>query len=101
MNIMIENNLIDEFLNYLKFERHFSPHTAKCYAADLAQFCAFLVGDLAAAGGHQNFTERTVKPAAHLAAEGGPDRASGVAVAVAESTVQQKLRDTQTEQVKA
>ena len=43
--IMIENSLIDEFLNYLKFERHFSPHTAKCYAADLAQFCAFLVGD--------------------------------------------------------
>ena len=39
---MSESPLIDEFLNYLKFERHFSPHTAKCYAADLAQFCAFL-----------------------------------------------------------
>ncbi|MFO0973733.1 MAG: site-specific tyrosine recombinase/integron integrase [Phycisphaerae bacterium] len=35
--------LIQEFLNYLRFERHFSPHTAKCYAADLAQFCDFLV----------------------------------------------------------
>lgn len=34
--------LIDEFLNYLRFERHFSPHTAKCYAADLTQFCEFL-----------------------------------------------------------
>ncbi len=34
--------LIDEFLNYLRFERHFSPHTAKCYAADLHQFCEFL-----------------------------------------------------------
>lgn len=34
--------LIDEFLNYLKFERHFSPHTAKCYAADLYQFCAYI-----------------------------------------------------------
>ncbi len=39
---MSDNNLIDEFLNYLRFERHFSPHTAKCYAADLAQFCEFL-----------------------------------------------------------
>ena len=35
-------NLIDEFLNYLRFERHFSPHTAKCYSADLRQFCGFL-----------------------------------------------------------
>ncbi len=34
--------LIDEFLNYLRFERHFSPHTAKCYAADLRQFCEFM-----------------------------------------------------------
>ncbi|HEY3246109.1 MAG TPA: tyrosine recombinase XerC [Phycisphaerae bacterium] len=39
---MSENTLINEFLNYLKFERHFSPHTAKCYAADLGQFCAHL-----------------------------------------------------------
>jgi integrase/recombinase XerC len=41
---MSENTLIDEFLNYLRFERHFSPHTAKCYAADLNQFCEFLTG---------------------------------------------------------
>jgi len=41
---MSENILIDEFLNYLRFERHFSPHTAKCYAADLHQFCDFLQG---------------------------------------------------------
>lgn len=39
---MSEITLIDEFLNYLRFERHFSPHTAKCYAADLAQFCEFM-----------------------------------------------------------
>jgi integrase/recombinase XerC len=39
---MSDNILIDEFLNYLRFERHFSPHTAKCYAADLHQFCDFL-----------------------------------------------------------
>lgn len=41
---MSEINLIDDFLNYLRFERHFSPHTAKCYAADLHQFCEFLSG---------------------------------------------------------
>lgn len=39
---MNENKLINEFLSYLRFERHFSPHTAKCYAADLNQFCGFL-----------------------------------------------------------
>lgn len=39
---MIEIPLISEFLNYLSFERHFSPHTAKCYSADLKQFCEYL-----------------------------------------------------------
>ncbi|HSW47224.1 MAG TPA: site-specific tyrosine recombinase/integron integrase [Phycisphaerae bacterium] len=39
---MSANTLIEEFLNYLRFERHFSPHTAKCYAADLHQFCEYL-----------------------------------------------------------
>ncbi len=98
--IMKENSLIDEFLNYLKFERHFSPHTAKCYAADLAQFCSFLVGDMSGASGHQNFTERTTKAVARQSAEGGREAGSG-GVAVAEATMQQKLRDAQTEQVKS
>ena len=39
----MENNiLIQDFLNYLKLERHFSSHTAKCYGADLTQFSQFL-----------------------------------------------------------
>jgi integrase/recombinase XerC len=42
---MTECPVIEEFLNYLRFERHFSPHTAKCYAADLDQFCGFLNQD--------------------------------------------------------
>ncbi len=42
---MNENPLISEFLNYLRFERHFSPHTAKCYAADLEQYCWFISQD--------------------------------------------------------
>ena len=33
---------IQEFLNYLKFEKRFSDHTAKCYGADLSQFSEFL-----------------------------------------------------------
>lgn len=35
-------SLVQQFINYLRAERHFSPHTAKCYAADLQQFCGFL-----------------------------------------------------------
>lgn len=46
-----EHPLITDFLNYLRFERHFSPHTGKCYAADLRQFCQFLVGGANAAAG--------------------------------------------------
>jgi len=34
--------VIQDFLNYLKFEKHFSEHTAKCYGTDLEQFCDFL-----------------------------------------------------------
>jgi len=34
--------VIQEFLGYLKHERHFSAHTAKCYGADLRQFSGFI-----------------------------------------------------------
>jgi len=101
---MKENSLIDEFLNYLKFERHFSPHTAKCYAADLAQFCAFLSGDTAGAAGRQNF----VPPGSHRAgaanaSAGVPTTGStgGDLAVLTDTTVQQKLRDVDTEQVKS
>ena len=36
--------IIHEFLDYLNFEKHFSEHTAKCYRADLEQFCGHLAG---------------------------------------------------------
>lgn len=39
---MTATNLTSEFISYLRHERHFSPHTAKCYAADLQQFCGYL-----------------------------------------------------------
>jgi len=41
---MEESITIQKFLDYLRFERRFSEHTAKCYGADLAQFGEFLVG---------------------------------------------------------
>ncbi len=51
MTADVAHPLIEEFLNYLRFERHFSPHTAKCYAADLQQYCEFLVyGETAGTG---------------------------------------------------
>ncbi|HPC95012.1 MAG TPA: tyrosine recombinase XerC [Sedimentisphaerales bacterium] len=37
------NAIVEQFLNYLKFEKRFSEHTAKCYGADLAQFGDFLL----------------------------------------------------------
>lgn len=42
---MEENTIIHKFLDYLKFERRFSEHTAKCYGADLTQFGEFLQGE--------------------------------------------------------
>jgi integrase/recombinase XerC len=35
--------ITQEFLSYLKYEKHFSDHTAKCYGADLEQFAGFLL----------------------------------------------------------
>ncbi|HEW78726.1 MAG TPA: tyrosine recombinase XerC [Phycisphaerales bacterium] len=40
---MEDSVVIQEFLNYLNFEKRFSEHTAKCYGADLRQFGQFLI----------------------------------------------------------
>jgi len=97
---MTENSLIAEFLNYLKFERHFSPHTAKCYAADLAQFCAFLVGDKEAASGRQNFSSSALI-GTRAGAAGQQGASGGAATAVlTETSMQQKLRSAEPEQIK-
>lgn len=97
--IMIENPLIDEFLNYLKFERHFSPHTAKCYAADLAQFCAFLLGDLERAGGRQTFAYGAGREGSGSVGEGGLKTAS-TAVLV-DTDMQQRLKEVDAEKVRS
>jgi len=87
--------LIDEFLKYLKFERHFSPHTAKCYAADLFQFCAFVHGDMEAAAGRQNFS----RPGDAHAATNGSTAHTATAVML-ETATQQKLLLVDTDRVK-
>ncbi len=43
-----EGSLIEQFVEYLKFERHFSPYTARCYGADLRQYAEYLVDGRAA-----------------------------------------------------
>ena len=34
-------NVVQQFVNYLRYERHFSPYTARCYEADLRQYGEF------------------------------------------------------------
>ena len=41
---MEDSAIIQDFLNYLQFEKRFSPHTAKCYGVDLLQFGEFITG---------------------------------------------------------
>ena len=36
------NTMMEQFDNYLRYERHFSPYTARCYEADLRQYVEFL-----------------------------------------------------------
>jgi integrase/recombinase XerC len=36
------SRLIDQFVNYLRYERHFSPYTGRCYEADLRQYLQHL-----------------------------------------------------------
>jgi len=95
---MAEQSIIDEFLNYLRFERHFSPHTAKCYAADLAQFCAYLGGDLERAAGRQHF-------GAFVPTDGTPTGAGsnggvGETAVMVAVNVQLKLREVEAQHIK-
>ncbi|MDX1682100.1 MAG: tyrosine recombinase XerC [Phycisphaeraceae bacterium] len=38
----ISVDLVDQFVGYLQYERHFSPYTIKCYGQDLGQYVEFL-----------------------------------------------------------
>lgn len=81
-----EHPLVTDFLNYLRFERHFSPHTGKCYAADLYQFGQFLLGGPTAAA-QASLPVRRPTP-------GGPMGGGGTAVATA-PTMTQSAADVQ------
>lgn len=97
-----EHPLVTDFLNYLRFERHFSPHTGKCYSADLHQFTQFLVGGAEAAAN----ASAPSRGSAGGYAQHGP---GGTAVAVAPQTsvsadtdvIRSKLLGTDANQIRA
>jgi integrase/recombinase XerC len=43
--------MIQEFVNYLKFEKHFSDYTTRCYGTDLEQYVTYITGP---AAGHSD-----------------------------------------------
>ncbi len=71
---MEDSVIVQDFLSYLKFEKRFSEHTAKCYGADLAQFGRFLTGD-----SQDSFTTEQT----NFAADQHHDTATAVATATA------------------
>lgn len=42
MPAIAKTTLIESFVSYLRFERHFSPYTARCYETDLRQYVEHL-----------------------------------------------------------
>jgi len=52
--------LIGAFIDYLRYEKHFSPHTLKSYAVDLQQFCKFLSAGEGLDGGTGRHRESAV-----------------------------------------
>src|SRR5688572_79226 len=60
----MENPLVQQFLDYLRLERHFSPYTARCYGADLRQFGEFLAGEPGATAAGPKGAETPCAPAA-------------------------------------
>ena len=80
--------IVHEFLDYLTFEKHFSGHTAKCYSADIGQFCVFL-----APQDHDD-SERTDW-------SGSGDSATGAVATQAETKIEQLLLGLDVEKVRA
>ena len=57
----MENSaIIQEFLNYLSYEKRFSEHTAKCYGADLKQFAEYLLST--SQSGHPSSEPASLEP---------------------------------------
>ncbi len=95
---MSQNALVTEFLNYLNFERHFSPHTAKCYGADLAQFCAFLVGEI---GGGASQPAATAAPSLGFSAGQSVSNQQAATAVVPKVDIRQRMLAVATEDVKS
>ena len=89
---MEESTIIPKFLDYLKYERRFSEHTAKCYGADLSQFGEFLKGGSDAGGRHD-------EPISPDHSEGGSQQAVAVATQV-QVEVDQLLLSVQTDSIR-
>jgi integrase/recombinase XerC len=69
------NVIVQDFLNYLKFEKRFSDHTANCYCADLTQFGDYLTSrsEVADEHPHQELTEnQSMGHSAAVAVEAKP-----------------------------
>src|SRR3989339_383396 len=83
--------VIQDFLNYLRFEKRFSDHTAKCYGADLQQFGEFLAGR---SGGFEQdeHHEHDIQPNFYNSESEHAHTASAVAVAAEPQTAQMLLK---------
>ena len=92
--------IVDEFLNYLNFERHFSPHTAKCYSADLQQFCLFLSADSPSAGSVDPVIRVSVPFGGGAPASPATTTTTATTATATLSTVQQALLKVDTEEVR-
>ncbi|NLX05965.1 MAG: tyrosine recombinase XerC [Phycisphaerae bacterium] len=71
---MSGSELINEFIDYLRFEKHFSNYTARCYGADLRQF-----------------VETTIQDGATGQAAAEPRGADGQVATMVQSGVREKL----------
>lgn len=61
---MSDSIIIQDFLNYLNFEKRFSEHTAKCYGADLVQFSTHLI-DCSQSGSSDSSSDMISSPQQH------------------------------------
>lgn len=74
--------ITEAFGVYLTDERHFSPYTARCYGADLRQFCEFLSGEFGIerdeAREREAYEARKVGPRPEVAGSIQPETLTGL-----------------------
>ncbi|MBN1846275.1 MAG: hypothetical protein JW810_11370, partial [Sedimentisphaerales bacterium] len=74
-NMQENPRIVQEFLDYLAYEKHFSGHTVKCYSADLHQYLGYLTA--------QGEAAPTEGPPPGLSEAYGPPHGAATATAVA------------------